>query len=138
MTNEIRVAVYVDHSTEGEANPWSYNIQTGLPRSTGRIGASWDNLNHVEAIELFMIEMDLDLTHNYEVAMGGEGDDLFAVIIKPKKYTTDFDIAFSVSHDAEPDDITTEMVIEALEQRIEEIKENAIHDFEMGDTFENN
>ena len=140
MTNQIRVAIFVDYSTEGDANPWSYSIQTGLPVSKGRIGASWDNLNHTEAIDLFMIEMELDLSHNYEVAMGVEGDHLFAVIIKPKKYITDYDVEFCVHHDLDnPDQITAEMMIEALEQRIEDIKycNESLEAFGQGETFEN-
>lgn len=137
MTSEIKVVVYKDSKADEDVNPWRYTVKKGLPLYGGMIGAAWDNLNHVEAVELLMIEMDLDLSHNFQIDAGGEGDDLFAVTITPKKYTTDFDMAFSVSHNVEPEDITVEMIIESLEQRMEEIKENAIHDFEQGDTFEN-
>lgn len=137
MAGEIKVVLYIDKTVDADVNPWRYTVKKGLPLYGGMVGASWDNLNHTEAVELFMIEMELDLTHNYTVDAGDEGDDLFAVTITPKKYTTDFDIAFSVKHDVEPSEITTEMILESLEQRIEEIKKGDIHDFEMGITFEN-
>jgi hypothetical protein len=140
MTSEIKVAVFVDHSTEGEANPWSYSIGSGLLKSKGRIGASWDNLNHVEAVELFMIEMALDRTHNFKITGLGKGDDCFAVTVTPKKYTTDYDVEFCVHHDLEnPDDITAEMMIEALEDRIEDIKRcnETLEALGQVETFEN-
>jgi hypothetical protein len=140
MPDTIKVAVYKDKKVADDANPWRYTVKKGLPLFGGMIGASWDNLNHVEAVELFMIEMDLDLSHNFAVDAGEEGDDLFAVTITPKKYTTDYDVAFCVNHDLDnPDDITPEMMIEALENRIENIKRcnESLEAFGQGDTFEN-
>ena len=144
MTSEIKVVVYKDSKVAEDVNPWRYTpstvtVKQGLPLNGGMIGASWDNLNHVEAVELLMIEMDLDLTHNFTIDAGGEGDDLFAVTITPKKYTTDYDIAFCVNHDVEPEDITVEMIIEALENRIENIKRcnESLEPFLQRDTFEN-
>lgn len=140
MAGEIKVVIYIDKTVDADTNPWRYTVKKGLPLYGGMVGASWDNLNHVEAVELFMIEMALDLTHNFTVDAGEEGDDLFAVTITPKKYTTDYDILFSVNHDLDnPDDITAEMMIEALEERIENIKScnESLEAFGQGETFEN-
>ena len=141
MTNQIKVVVYQDLKLAADVNPWRYTVKKGLPLLFGgMIGASWDNLNHVEAVELFMIEMDLDLTHNFTINAGEEGDDLFAVTITPKKYTTDYDVEFCVKHDLDsPDDITAEMMIEALEERLEDIKSCnvSLEAFGQGETFEN-
>ncbi len=144
MSDVIKVVVCKDWRVSDDVNPWRYIVKKGLPShktigNGGRIGASWDNLNHVEAVELFMVEMDLDLTHNFTVDAGGEGDDLFAVTITPKKYTTDFDITFCVNHDVEPSEITASVIIAALEERIENIKQSgeAFEAFGQGETFEN-
>tara|TARA_B110000495_G_C23017863_1_gene603263 strand:+ start:1134 stop:1574 length:441 start_codon:yes stop_codon:yes gene_type:complete len=145
MSDVIKVVVCKDWRVSDDVNPWRYIVKKGLPShktigNGGRIGASWDNLNHVEAVELFMIEMDLDLTHNFTIDAGEDGDDLFSVTIKPKKYTTDYDIEFSVKHDLDnPDDITAEMMIEALEERLEDIKSCnvSLEAFGQGETFEN-
>ena len=140
MADEIKVVIYIDKAVDADVNPWRYTVKKGLPLYGGMVGASWDNLNHVEAVELFMIEMALDLTHNFTIDAGEEGDDLFAVTITPKKYTTDYDVEFSVKHDLDnPDDITAEMMIEALEERIENIKScnESLEAFGQGETFEN-
>lgn len=140
MSGVIKVVVYKDKTVEADVNPWRYTVKKGLPLYGGMIGAAWDNLNHVEAVELFMIEMDLDLSHNFQIDAGDEGDDLFAVTITAKKYTTDYNVEFCVNHDLEnPDDITAEMMIEALENRIEDIKKcnESLEAFGQGDTFEN-
>ncbi len=139
MSDTLKAVIYVDKTVGVDSNPWRYTFKKGSPLYGGMIGASWDNLNHTEAIELFMIEMDFDLTHDFKIDAGGEGDDLFAVTITPKKYTTDYDVMFCVHHNLEnPDDITPEMMIEALENRIESIKKcnESIEAFGQGDAFE--